>query len=142
MIRSFDFDDTLLAYDIDRKRRKIAIGPNFEIVEFVKVCYTNGDEIILVTARRPEVVLKEEIEDFLHENDLKDIVTKTCYTSGGGKAEVLLEEALMLGHKHIVHYDDDEYHIAEILSWKDYALEKGITIEAIRVLTRYEEFNK
>lgn len=142
MIRSFDFDDTLLAYDIDRKGKKIAFGPNKKIIEFAQECYSRGDEIIIVTARRPVGIFKEEIEDFLRENNIDGIVTKTCYTSGGGKAEFLLDEALMLCHDHIIHYDDDEYHIAEILSWKDYALEKGVTMEAIRVSTRHEEMDK
>lgn len=140
MLRSFDFDDTLLAYDIDRRNNKIAIGPNLTMVELVQKHYSDGDEIILVTARRPIGVLKTEVEDFVYENKLNNLITKICFSSGGSKAEILLDEALNLGHKHVVHYDDDEFYIAEILSWKDYASEKGIIIEAIRVPTRHGDF--
>ena len=124
MLRSFDFDDTLLSF---------TLGPNETMVQKLRDAYDEGDEIIIVTARTDGVKSRLEIESFLAGVGVHSMITKVCFTAGGGKGEVILDEALTLGHREVVHYDDDEDNLQEIRSWIPFAASKGVKIEVVHV---------
>ena len=118
---SFDFDSTL----------KTAMGrPNPPIVAAYKEHMSNGNDIIIVTSRQYSDESFQEIEQFLKEHGLK--ASDIIHTNGEFKAGYLVDNNVDL------HYDDDEYEIAEI-DKTDVQAENAYTQEAMQDFQEYQD---
>lgn len=107
-IVSFDFDDTLTnSWDNSaRYDTSIDVGLNQTTLAKVRQHLSQGDKVIIVTARSDSPDSQRDVEDFLRHFQIP--IDEVHYTNGDLKASTLVH----LGAS--MHYDDDEDEINEL----------------------------
>jgi hypothetical protein len=109
MKTSFDFDDSLALNDYVHSGWGIPeriMSPNKKMIDIVKEHYAAGDECVILTARIDSPEMREEIYDFLKEQDIFHMFTDFFFTNHSYKGPVACNFDIEL------HYDDDLDQIA------------------------------